>query len=62
MKNLAPTDVPIHDVVRERWSPRAFSDKAVSPELLRNIFEAARWAPSSSNVHALGVHRRNERR
>ncbi len=50
MKNLAPTDVPIHDVVRERWSPRAFSDKAVSPELLRNIFEAARWAPSSSNV------------
>lgn len=50
MKNLAPTDVPIHDVVRERWSPRAFGTKNVSPEVLRNIFEAARWAPSASNM------------
>jgi nitroreductase len=50
LKNLAPTNVPIHEVVRERWSPRAFSDKAVAPEVLRNMFEAARWAPSSSNL------------
>jgi nitroreductase len=50
MKNLAPTDVPINQVVRERWSPRAFSDQAVTPEVLRNLFEAARWAPSSSNL------------
>ena len=50
MKNLAPTDLPIHDVVRERWSPRAFADKSVAPDVLRNIFEAARWAPSSSNM------------
>jgi nitroreductase len=50
MKNLAPTEVPIHDVVRERWSPRAFGDKAVAPHVLRVLFEAARWAPSSSNL------------
>jgi nitroreductase len=50
MKNPAPTEVPVHDIVRERWSPRAFSDKAVSPEVLHSLFEAARWAPSSSNL------------
>jgi nitroreductase len=50
MKNPAPTEVPIHEIVRHRWSPRAFSEKIVAPEVLRSLFEAARWAPSSSNV------------
>ena len=50
MKNPAPTEVPIHEIVRHRWSPRAFSEKIVPPEVLRSLFEAARWAPSSSNV------------
>jgi nitroreductase len=50
MKNPAPTEVPVHEIVRERWSPRAFSEKAVPPEVLRSLFEAARWAPSSSNL------------
>jgi nitroreductase len=50
MKNLAPTNVPINDVIRERWSPRAFSDRPVTREILRSLFEAARWAPSSSNL------------
>lgn len=36
-------------VVRSRWSPRAFSDRAVSPAQLHRVFEAARWAPSSYN-------------
>jgi nitroreductase len=36
-------------VVRARWSPRSFSDRAVSTGDLRKIFEAARWAPSSYN-------------
>lgn len=35
--------------LRERWSPRAFSDKPVSSEQLQTLFEAARWAPSSMN-------------
>ena len=49
MQKPAPTQHPIHDLLRHRWSPRAFSDKPVSPEILRSLFEAARWAPSSSN-------------
>jgi nitroreductase len=49
MQKPAQTDVPLHDVIRNRWSPRAFSDRRVSPDTLRSLFEAARWAPSSSN-------------
>jgi nitroreductase len=49
MHNPAPTHHPIHDLLHHRWSPRAFSDKPVPPEILRSLFEAARWAPSSSN-------------
>lgn len=49
MKNPAASDHPIHDLIRHRWSPRAFADKPVAPEVLRSLFEAARWAPSSSN-------------
>ena len=49
MKNPAPAEYPVHDLIRERWSPRAFSRKEISSEDLRSLFEAARWAPSSSN-------------
>ena len=49
MKNLAPAEYPVHELIRERWSPRAFSAKEISSEDLRSLFEAARWAPSSSN-------------
>jgi len=49
MHKRAPTDFPVHDFIAERWSPRAFSDKLVAPDVLASLFEAARWAPSSSN-------------
>jgi len=49
MQKPAPVDHPVHEVIRHRWSPRAFSNKPLSPEILRSLFEAARWAPSSSN-------------
>ena len=39
----------IHELIRERWSPREFRDRAVEPEKLRMLFEAARWAPSCFN-------------
>jgi nitroreductase len=42
-------DHPIHDFIAKRWSPYAFSDRAVSKEDLLRLFEAARWAPSSYN-------------
>ena len=49
MKNPAPTEYPVHELIRERWSPRAFSQKPISAGDLKSLFEAARWAPSSSN-------------
>jgi len=49
MKKPAPSDFPVHELIRERWSPRAFADKSVPQGVLRSIFEAARWAPSSFN-------------
>jgi nitroreductase len=49
MNKPAPTEFPVHDLIRDRWSPRAFSDKPVDREILASLFEAARWAPSSSN-------------
>jgi nitroreductase len=42
----APGVLPIF---HQRWSARAFADRDVSADDLRRIFEAARWAPSSSN-------------
>jgi len=50
MENLAPSDVPIHDLIARRWSPRAFADRLVPAAMLRQLFEAARWAASSSNA------------
>jgi nitroreductase len=49
MLKPAPTNFPVHDLIRDRWSPRAFSDKPVDREILASLFEAARWAPSSNN-------------
>ena len=49
MHKPAPNDFPVHELIRERWSPRAFADKPVPQDVLRSIFEAARWAPSSNN-------------
>jgi nitroreductase len=39
----------IHELIARRWSPYAFSDRPVSDEDLRSLFEAARWAASSYN-------------
>ncbi|HXF91696.1 MAG TPA: nitroreductase family protein [Nitrospiraceae bacterium] len=49
MEKPADTAHPIHDLLKRRWSPRAFSDKPVEPETLCRLWEAARWAPSCFN-------------
>ncbi|MEM6283133.1 MAG: nitroreductase family protein [Chloroflexota bacterium] len=49
MGNPANTDHPIHDLLRERYSARAYSDQPVDAETLLSVLEAARWAPSSRN-------------
>jgi nitroreductase len=49
MEKLAETQVPIHELIRRRWSPRAYSEQPVEPDKLVTLFEAARWAASASN-------------
>jgi nitroreductase len=49
MEKIAETQVPIHELIRRRWSPRAFSELPVEPDKLLTLFEAARWAASASN-------------
>lgn len=47
---IAQPDHEILDVIRQRWSPRAFdAGRDVDRDDLRRLFEAARWAPSSAN-------------
>ncbi len=40
---------PVMDLIKDRRSRRAFSDKPVEQEKIKSLFEAARWAPSSIN-------------
>jgi nitroreductase len=43
-------DNEVIDLIRERWSPRAFdASRPVGIAELWQLFEAARWAPSSRN-------------
>lgn len=46
----ASNDYPISNALRDRWSPRAFDGQPVSKQTLQRLFEAARWAPSASNL------------
>jgi nitroreductase len=47
---IAQTDHEVLDVIRLRWSPRAFdAARDVAEADLWRLFEAARWAPSSRN-------------
>lgn len=45
----APNETGVEDLILRRWSPRAFADKDVPSAELKKLFEAARWAASSSN-------------
>lgn len=45
----ATTHYPINDLLRRRWSSRAFAAAPVQPEILGSLFEAARWSPSAGN-------------
>lgn len=49
MEKPADTDHAVHELIRRRWSPRAFAARPVEAEKLASLFEAARWAPSSFN-------------
>ncbi|MFM9836418.1 MAG: nitroreductase family protein [Methylophilaceae bacterium] len=47
MQKPAITQESIHDLIANRWSPRAFdASKPVNQEQVIALLEAARWAPS----------------
>jgi nitroreductase len=49
MEKPAETAHPIEELLRRRWSPRAFVERLVEPEKLASMFEAARWSASCFN-------------
>lgn len=44
------TQAPVEPSFTERWSPRSFTGEAITHEAMMSLFEAARWAPSTSNT------------
>lgn len=60
MRKPAVTSIPIASIITERWSPRAYDETAeITPDQVRALLEAARWAPSFGNTqparYLLGV-------
>ena len=46
----ANTEVGIHEVIKNRWSPRSFDETyEIENDKITSILEAARWSPSSKN-------------
>ncbi len=50
MERPADNAYPIHELLKRRWSPRAFAERPVEHDKLLSLFEAARWAPSARNA------------
>lgn len=40
----------VNELIQNRWSPRAFSEKKIEKEKLHSVFEAARWSASAFNA------------
>src|SRR5271155_1674539 len=49
MSEPRQAEFPIEKFFLERWSPRSFEPVDMPDADLMNLFEAARWAPSSFN-------------
>jgi nitroreductase len=49
MKKTATVEHDVHELIRERWSPRAFDPRPMERAKLLSLLEAARWAPSCYN-------------
>jgi nitroreductase len=45
----AVTQYPVLDIIKNRWSPRSFSGKAIEPADVNAILEAGTWAFSAIN-------------
>lgn len=49
LKTNRKSEYPIHELILNRWSARAFSNQPISEQELMTIFDAARWAQNSFN-------------
>jgi nitroreductase len=49
-RNGRTADHDIDPIFLNRWSPRAFTGEPIPRDVLMSMFEAARWAPSASNI------------
>ncbi|MBS0649148.1 MAG: nitroreductase family protein [Verrucomicrobia bacterium] len=49
MDEIRQATYPISSMILNRWSPRSMTGERLEPQELMSLFEAARWAPSSSN-------------
>ncbi|MGD8778182.1 MAG: nitroreductase family protein [Ignavibacteria bacterium] len=49
MDKSANNKYEIHELIKNRWSPRSFKPVTLEKEKILSLFEAARWAPSSYN-------------
>jgi len=49
MDKTATTKYDVLQIIKERWSPRSFSNEAVSQDDLMTMLEAASWSFSSHN-------------
>ena len=47
--NKRAPEAAVDPIFINRWSPRALDPSPISPETLKSLFEAARWAPSCFN-------------
>jgi nitroreductase len=47
--SVNPTEHPVSDPIRNRWSPYRFEPRVVEDEKILQCLEAARWAASSFN-------------
>ncbi|WP_224482808.1 nitroreductase family protein [Robertkochia aurantiaca] len=50
LDKIPNTDHEIYPLLKQRWSPRAFSDDEVEEKELQRLFEAVRWSASSYNI------------
>lgn len=49
-QKITPVEHPVVETIRNRWSPRVFSDKAITEKVAKTLLEAGRWSPSSGNM------------
>src|SRR5579863_8233458 len=49
IQKIRKASYEVNHNILNRWSPRSFSGEEIDDKELFSLFEAARWAPSSSN-------------